>query len=71
MERRGESGDPGAFLDSLGSEWIVGTPERVLARLAEYRSAGIDRVMLQHNVHEELETVAMIGGELVAEAADL
>lgn len=71
MERRSESGDPAAFLDGLASPWIKGTPERVLARLSEYRAAGIDRVMLQHNVHEDLETVALIGGEVVSEAADL
>lgn len=71
MERRGESGDPGAFLDGLGDEWITGTPERVLERLSEYRAAGIGRAMLQHNVHDDLETVAMIGSEIVAEAADL
>jgi F420-dependent oxidoreductase-like protein len=71
MEQRGASGDPEAFIRNLGDEWIRGTPDQVLSRLGEYAEAGIERVMLQHNVHADLESVALIGKEIIPEAASL
>jgi F420-dependent oxidoreductase-like protein len=71
MERRGETGDPAAFLQGLGPERIVGTPERVLDRLREYSDAGVERVMMQHLLHDDLEAVALIGSAIVPEAANL
>jgi F420-dependent oxidoreductase-like protein len=71
MERRSETGDPAAFLEGLGPKRIVGTPDRVLARLAEYAEAGVERVMMQHIVHDDLETIALIGSEVIPEASGL
>jgi F420-dependent oxidoreductase-like protein len=71
LERRGDTSDPGAWLDSLGPERIWGTPERVLERLAEFAKAGVRRVMLQHLVHDDLEALALIGKEVIPQAADL
>jgi F420-dependent oxidoreductase-like protein len=71
MERRDETGDPAAFLEGLGPERIVGTPDRVLDRLREYAEAGVERVMMQHLLHDDLEAVALIGSAIVPEAASL
>jgi alkanesulfonate monooxygenase SsuD/methylene tetrahydromethanopterin reductase-like flavin-dependent oxidoreductase (luciferase family) len=71
MERRGETGDAAAVLESLGPKRIVGTPDRVLARLEEYSQAGVQRVMMQHLVHDDLEALALIGSEIIPEAAGL
>jgi F420-dependent oxidoreductase-like protein len=71
MARRGQTGDPREFLESLGPERIAGTPARVLDRLAEYAAAGVRRVMLQHLLHDDLEAVALIGSEIIPEAASL
>jgi F420-dependent oxidoreductase-like protein len=71
MERRGASGDPADFLAGLGPERIAGTFGQVLERLAEYAAAGVERVMLQHLVHDDLEMVALIGKEIIPEAASL
>jgi F420-dependent oxidoreductase-like protein len=71
MERRGQSGDPKAYLEGLGEAWLVGTPGRILERLAELAAAGVRRVMLQHLLHEDLEAVALIGAEVVPDAASL
>ena len=49
--------------------WIVGTVEQVAARIAEYEAAGVSRVYLQHLVHRDLETVELIGRELVPAVA--
>jgi alkanesulfonate monooxygenase SsuD/methylene tetrahydromethanopterin reductase-like flavin-dependent oxidoreductase (luciferase family) len=51
--------------------WIVGTTDDVVERLHEYADAGCDGAYLQHLVHEDLETVELIGrrlGPLVAGA---
>lgn len=71
MQRVSGSGDPGAFLEGWRDGRLVGTVEDVLGRLSAYAEAGVRRVMLQHLVHEDLETVAMLGERLVPAAADL
>jgi F420-dependent oxidoreductase-like protein len=79
LERRAEammrhgsgSGSTSAFLDAWRADRLVGTPEEVLERLAEYANAGIRRVMLQHLLHDDLEAVALIGEHLVPAAAGL
>jgi alkanesulfonate monooxygenase SsuD/methylene tetrahydromethanopterin reductase-like flavin-dependent oxidoreductase (luciferase family) len=40
---------------------VVGTLERVVERLREYEDAGVERVMLQHLVHEDVEMVGVLG----------
>jgi alkanesulfonate monooxygenase SsuD/methylene tetrahydromethanopterin reductase-like flavin-dependent oxidoreductase (luciferase family) len=53
----------------MGPERLIGTPQQVLERLQSYADTGIQRVMLQHLLHEDLETVDMLGEEIVSEAA--
>lgn len=71
LEQRGESTEPSAWLAGLGPERIVGTPEQVLERLARYAEAGVERVMMQHLLHDDLEALALIGKEVIPQAADL
>jgi len=40
---------------------ISGTVEQVVERLREYEAAGVERAMLQHLVHEDVEMVAVLG----------
>lgn len=40
---------------------VRGTVEQVVARLREYESVGVERVMLQHLQHDDLEPVALLG----------
>jgi alkanesulfonate monooxygenase SsuD/methylene tetrahydromethanopterin reductase-like flavin-dependent oxidoreductase (luciferase family) len=44
-----------------GEPPIAGTVEQVVALLREYEAAGVDRVMLQHLAHEDVEMVAVLG----------
>jgi alkanesulfonate monooxygenase SsuD/methylene tetrahydromethanopterin reductase-like flavin-dependent oxidoreductase (luciferase family) len=60
-----------AFLDGWRNDRLVGTIEEVADRLAAYADAGVRRVMLQHLVHDDLETVALLGERLVPAARDL
>jgi alkanesulfonate monooxygenase SsuD/methylene tetrahydromethanopterin reductase-like flavin-dependent oxidoreductase (luciferase family) len=39
---------------------LVGTVDEVRARLAEYEDAGVERVMCQHLLHDDLDMVALL-----------
>ncbi|OLE37508.1 MAG: hypothetical protein AUG48_04265 [Actinobacteria bacterium 13_1_20CM_3_68_9] len=63
---RGEDpGDPERFLEGLPESWIVGTPAQAIEKLRSFADAGVDRVMLQHLLHEDTEAVELIGREIV------
>jgi alkanesulfonate monooxygenase SsuD/methylene tetrahydromethanopterin reductase-like flavin-dependent oxidoreductase (luciferase family) len=51
-------------LERYGERGPVGTVEPVIERLKQIEEAGYERVMLQHLVHDDLDTVALIGREL-------
>ena len=40
---------------------IAGIVEEVAERLREYEAVGVERVLLQHLVHEDVEMVARLG----------
>ena len=44
---------------------ISGTVDQLAELLREYEQAGVERIMLQHLVHEDVEMVAVLG-ELAA-----
>jgi alkanesulfonate monooxygenase SsuD/methylene tetrahydromethanopterin reductase-like flavin-dependent oxidoreductase (luciferase family) len=56
-------------LERYGERGPVGTVEQVVERLKEIEEIGYERVMLQHLAHDDLETVALIGRELVPAVA--
>lgn len=41
---------------------LEGSPDELEERLHGYADVGLDRVMLQHLAHEDVETVATLGG---------
>ena len=49
---------------SPGSPWICGAVDQAATQLRELADAGVDRVMLQLLLHDDLDQVALIGGEL-------
>jgi F420-dependent oxidoreductase-like protein len=57
-ERRDESG----FVPS--AEWIAGTVEEAAETLRTYEEAGVERVMLQHLLHDDLDMIDVIGRKL-------
>jgi F420-dependent oxidoreductase-like protein len=61
MELSGREGDVAAWLEGLRDEWILGTPEQAAERLADYADAGLSRVFLQNQLHDDLEVVALAG----------
>jgi alkanesulfonate monooxygenase SsuD/methylene tetrahydromethanopterin reductase-like flavin-dependent oxidoreductase (luciferase family) len=40
---------------------VRGTVEQVVDQLREYESVGVERVMLQHLMHDDLESVGLLG----------
>jgi alkanesulfonate monooxygenase SsuD/methylene tetrahydromethanopterin reductase-like flavin-dependent oxidoreductase (luciferase family) len=56
--------EPDQVLERYGAMGPVGTIDRAVERLREIEELGIERVMLQHLVHTDLETVELIGKEL-------
>lgn len=50
-----------AWWDGLQAEWVTGSLDRAASRLEELAEAGLDRIMLQHQLHDDLEMVALLG----------
>jgi F420-dependent oxidoreductase-like protein len=44
--------------------WIVGTVEEAAQQLSELAGAGVSRIMCQQLLHDDLEAVSLLGGEL-------
>ena len=62
----GEVAERLAHIDSITGRHaepppIAGTLEEVVDRLRQYEAAGVERAMLQHLYHEDLELVALLG----------
>ena len=65
-DRTGRSPDdvPGS-----GERAIMGTVEEVVEKLRAYEEAGVERVMLQHLDHEDVEMVELLGAEVAPAVA--
>jgi alkanesulfonate monooxygenase SsuD/methylene tetrahydromethanopterin reductase-like flavin-dependent oxidoreductase (luciferase family) len=61
--------DPQEVLERHRQHGPVGTVAEVAERLKQIEEIGYERVMLQHLVHDDLETVALIGRELAPAVA--
>jgi alkanesulfonate monooxygenase SsuD/methylene tetrahydromethanopterin reductase-like flavin-dependent oxidoreductase (luciferase family) len=61
--------DPDQFLASLPDSWVAGTVDRAVEDLRELRAAGVERVMLQDLLFEDLEMVDLIGSEIIPSLA--
>ena len=69
LERAGQQVDPDEYKAARGGAAVLGTLEEAAEQLRAYERAGIERVMLQHLDHRDLELVALIGRELAPAVA--
>lgn len=69
LERAGQELDPDAYKEQRGGSAILGTLDEAAERLRAYERAGVERVMLQHFDHRDLEMVELIGRELAPAVA--
>ena len=60
-ELSGADGDLDHWLDGLRHEWVIGTLDEAATRLHAYQEAGVARFMLQHQLHDDLDMVAVMG----------
>jgi len=65
MQRTGESGDVLSWVGAHASEWVIGTVGEVVDRLGELEEAGVERVMLQHLCHDDLDMVRLLAAEVM------
>jgi alkanesulfonate monooxygenase SsuD/methylene tetrahydromethanopterin reductase-like flavin-dependent oxidoreductase (luciferase family) len=49
--------------------WLAGTPEQIAEQLRELEAAGVERVMLQHLLHRDIDAVEQIGRLVVPAVA--
>ncbi|MGH9276956.1 MAG: hypothetical protein ACRD12_02440, partial [Acidimicrobiales bacterium] len=61
MDSTGEAGAEDDWLDHHRDDRVAGTLDEVRARLACFEEAGVQRVMLQHLVHDDLDMVELLG----------
>ncbi|MDX6540750.1 MAG: hypothetical protein QOI71_2360 [Gaiellales bacterium] len=52
--------DAQSLIDEFTEVGVVGTPDAAITRLRAYRDAGIDRIMLQHLLHDDLAAIALL-----------
>ena len=60
--------DPGSFedaLEELSKDCIVGTPERAAERISEYAAAGVQRIVLNHELFDDLEMLELLAREVL------
>ena len=60
-----ERGDGASVLVENRGTWVCGTVAEAVARLRELADAGVERMMLQHLLHDDLDAVELFGRELV------
>jgi F420-dependent oxidoreductase-like protein len=68
-EWRGRGENPDEVVENMRARGVVGTADQAVEALGVLAEAGVDRVMLQHLLHDDLETVELIGKELVPAVA--
>ena len=60
-----EQGDGASVLAENRATWVCGTVDEAVARLRELAAAGVERMLLQHLLHDDLDAVQLFGRELV------
>jgi F420-dependent oxidoreductase-like protein len=66
----GKSGEE-LLADDEAAEWIAGTVDEAAERLEALADAGVERVMLQHADHRDIESIHLFGEELAPRVAHL
>lgn len=60
-ELEGSDGGLDDWLDEIRSVWVVGTLEQAAEQLDDLADRGVERIMLQHLAHDDLDMVAQMG----------
>jgi len=73
--RRAASIDPGGssfddYLANAEADFVVGMPERAIARLHEYADVGVERIFLNHELYDDLEMLELVATEILPHVRD-
>ena len=55
---------------TLRDECIVGDPAQAVERLKEYEEAGVQRIMLNHELFDDLEMLEVLAAEIIPAVAN-
>jgi alkanesulfonate monooxygenase SsuD/methylene tetrahydromethanopterin reductase-like flavin-dependent oxidoreductase (luciferase family) len=69
VERWGSSLSADEAVERYRARGTGGTPDDFVAGLRRLEEVGVERIMLQHIRHEDLETVELLGREIVPRVA--
>jgi F420-dependent oxidoreductase-like protein len=58
-----------AYRADIEADCIVGTPERAAERLSQYGEAGVQRVMLNHTLYDDLEMLELLATQVFPKVA--
>lgn len=61
MDQNGESGSEDDWLERARRTQVIGTVDEAVDRIGGLSEAGLDRIMLQHLMHTDVEMVAVLG----------
>jgi F420-dependent oxidoreductase-like protein len=61
LAKTGREDDPAAFVRERRDRMVLGTMEEVVERLRELEALGVERIFLQHLVHDDVELVHLLG----------
>jgi F420-dependent oxidoreductase-like protein len=64
-----EAGPFDDYVRELEADCILGTPDRAVARLREYAEAGVQRVMLNHSLFDDLDMLEVLAAEVIPRLA--
>jgi alkanesulfonate monooxygenase SsuD/methylene tetrahydromethanopterin reductase-like flavin-dependent oxidoreductase (luciferase family) len=62
--RFGRPGDPDDFVRERRERMVIGTTEEVVERLRELEDLGVQRIFLQHLIHEDVDMVRLLGEQV-------
>ena len=61
LAKTGRDDHPAEFIRARRDRMVLGTVEEVVERLRELEALGVERIFLQHLVHEDVELVHLLG----------
>ncbi len=64
LARFGRDGSPEEYIRERRDRAVLGTVDEVVERLRELEDVGVERIFLQHLVHEDVEMVRLLGDEV-------
>jgi F420-dependent oxidoreductase-like protein len=65
LEIIGRDADAGEFTEEKRHEYLVGPVDEIIESLLEFKAAGVERAMLGHLVHDDIDMVELLGREIL------